>query len=375
MVLSAESEPKRLAPMALWVVPVSDLGGVARHVLDVAGAGLPGWRLVVLCPEGPLAERLRTLGSAVIAAPFGPEVGFPASLATLRSNIRRLRPDIVHSHLAYADVTAAVAVTGLKTRLVTTEHGIAGDDTVYHGSAWKSRIKALLHHLRLLRADTVVAVSEATREAMLTKWRPKQPITVIRNGVEAFEIRRQVDALRADVESDREHESQLRVLSLSRLAPEKRLDVLLRAFVLVRESEPSARLTVAGTGPELEPLKELTAQLGLSSSVDFVGFVDPLRAMAGADVLVQLSVWENCSYTLLDAVSAGIGVVATPVGGNPEILGNACLVSANDASAVARKIVTQNKGSMQELRTPNGWPDLREMVDQISRIYLRDNEL
>ena len=49
------------ARTALWVVPVSDLAGVARHVLDVAGAGLPGWRLTVLAPPGPLPDRLVNL--------------------------------------------------------------------------------------------------------------------------------------------------------------------------------------------------------------------------------------------------------------------------------------------------------------------------
>ena len=60
---------------ALWVVPVADLGGVARHVLDVARVGIPGWQVTVLCPDGPLAERLRAQGSAVTAGAFGTEAG------------------------------------------------------------------------------------------------------------------------------------------------------------------------------------------------------------------------------------------------------------------------------------------------------------
>jgi glycogen(starch) synthase len=139
---------------ALWVVPVANLAGVARHVLDVAGAGIPGWRLVVLCPDGPLAERLTAGGTAVVTGEFGPDAGFRASFRTLQRTVRGLNPDVVHSHLSYADVVAAaVLATDRRTRLVTTEHGIAADDLVYHGSAWKARVKAALHTVRLRRAD------------------------------------------------------------------------------------------------------------------------------------------------------------------------------------------------------------------------------
>ena len=97
-------------PTALWVVPVSDLAGVARHVLDVARAGIPGWRLVFLAPPGDLPERLRELGSEVVEGRFGPDHGLRASVTALRDVVRRVRPAVVHSHLAYADIVAALAV-------------------------------------------------------------------------------------------------------------------------------------------------------------------------------------------------------------------------------------------------------------------------
>lgn len=363
MVLSAEPSWGR-NQTALWVVPVPDLGGVARHVLDVARVGLPGWRLVVLCPEGPLAERLRELGSAVIAVPFGPSVGFTNSVSALRTNILRLRPDVVHSHLAYADVVAAAAVLGLESKLVTTEHGIAGDDAVYHASAWKSRLKALMHRIRLRRADAVIAVSEATKNAMLTKWKPRQTIAVIPNGVDGQEIRRRVDELRLTSRDD----SGLRILSLSRLAPEKGLDILLRAFALVLEQNTEARLTVAGEGPDRSSLEALANKLGISGAVDFPGFVEPLAAMSNADVLVQLSVWENCSYTLLDAVCAGIGVVATDVGGNPEIVPFSALVGESSPGAVARSILTQAV-RQQTSSLEHVWISVPEMAARVSAVY------
>ena len=165
------------------MVPVSDLAGVARHVLDVARSGIPGWRLVFLTPPGDLPRELRAVGAEVVEGDFGPAHGLRASARTLRDVVRRQRPAVVHSHLAYADIVAALVVRG--PRLVTTEHGIARDDVVYHRSTTKGRVMALAHTARLRRFDAAIAVSRATADAMAEKWHPKVPVTVIPNGIDA----------------------------------------------------------------------------------------------------------------------------------------------------------------------------------------------
>ncbi|TLM74493.1 glycosyltransferase family 4 protein [Pseudarthrobacter sp. NamB4] len=363
MVLSGR-ETTTAPPTTLWVVPVADLGGVARHVLDAAGAGLPGWRLVVLCPEGPLAGLLREGGTAVVTGPFGPVAGFRASLQTLRRTVRTLRPAVVHSHLSYADVISACALAGdRRTRLVTTEHGIAADDLVYHGSVAKSRVKAAMHALRLRRADGIIAVSEATRRAMEGKWNPARPITVIPNGVDRSAGKGPAAPLNVPAPQAP------RILSLSRLSPEKRLPDLLNAFAKLHADLPGATLTVAGNGPLLGELQELARQLGIEQAVSFPGFLDATKAMAAADVLVQLSVWENCSYTLLDAVTAGLGVVATPVGGNTEILPRECLVEAGDVDGIVEAIKRQVSDVEQRPRLDPRWPDTAEMTTAIVQKY------
>lgn len=296
---------------ALWVVPVADLGGVARHVLDVARVGIPGWQVTVLCPDGPLAERLRAQGSAVTAGAFGTEAGALASRRTLAAVAKALRPDIVHSHLAFADIVNAWTRLPAGTRRFTTEHGIAGDDGVYHASGLHSRAMALVHRARFPRFDGVIAVAEATRRAMIEKWHVTKPIAVIHNGVD----------LPAGVKRrDPASVSGLRILSLSRLAPEKRVDKLIEARALVVRDHPDAALTVAGEGPLRSELEGLALHLGVAHAVRFPGYVDAESAMSEADVIAQLSVWENCSYTLLDAAARGLRVVAADVGGNVEIL-------------------------------------------------------
>lgn len=352
-------------PLALWVVPVPEMGGVARHVLDAATHGLPGWQLVVLCPDGVLARRLRAVGAHVVTGDFGPGAGFLRSLRTIKRQLEWLRPEAVHSHLAYADVVSAVAVLGTKVRLVTTEHGIAGEDSIYHGSAFRSKLKALMHWTRLLRADAIIAVSEATKEAMLRKWHPRQNILVIPNGVNGDETWRRVNEIRSVMG----HSSGLRILSLSRLAPEKGLATLLRAFALVLERCPGARLVIAGEGPERQSLESLAAELGVRGEVDFPGFVEPIAAMAGADLLVQLSIWENCSYTLLDAVSAGIGVLATDVGGNAEIVSQRSLVGRMDPQAVANSVLEYLGPPKHVAQDHPRVPSVRSMMEKTASVY------
>lgn len=323
--------------LALWCVPVPDLGGVARHVLDATRAGTPGWRVVVLCPEGPLADALRAQGAPVVTGNISPADGTAAAVHTIRRTLQRLRPDVLHTHLAFADLAGVAAVTGLRSgrgeriRLVSTEHGISGVRGYYQSGQVQARARAAAHRARLLRTDRVIAVSESTAAQVAAQWGSGQKLTVIRNGIDA-------------PQPAPEPRPGLRVLSLARLAREKNIDQLLRAFAVVAREHPEARLTIAGRGPEEGALRTLADALHLHDRVDFPGHVDASEALAFHDVVVQLSAWENLSYTLLDAVAHGLGVVATAVGGNGEIVPGRCLVTPEDArcpEAVAARILAQ----------------------------------
>ena len=356
-------------PIALWVIPVSDLAGVARHLLDVARAGIPGWRLVFLTPPGDLPRELKAADAAVLEQPFGPDHGLKASMASLRHAVRTLRPAIVHTHLSYADIVAALAV-GRGPRLVTTEHGIARDDVVYHQSCAKARVMAAAHTARLRRFAAAIAVSEATADAMVEKWRPRVRPVVIPNGVDVIS---RLAPLTPQPPNEGPLAPQppdvgLRILSLARLAPEKRLPALIDGFAELHRSHHEARLTLAGTGPEEKALRDQVARLGLGDTVSMPGFVDPEKAMDEHDVLAMLSVWENCSYALLDAAVRGMGVVASDVGGNPEILPATSLVRAVAPRAVAATLAAQGL-DLAARPSLSGWPTVSDMCARIAETY------
>jgi len=340
------------------VVPVPELAGVGRHVVDVMRRGVPGWRVVVLCPDGPLASALRDLGVAVLTARVDPGSGFRTASRGIRGVVERLRPALVHSHLAFADVTAAAATVGLPVALVSTEHGIAADDRVYHSTKWLSRTKSLMHATRLRRLDALIAVSQSTAHVVRQKWAPPRGlrIRVIPNGVDPLPV-------------PPRPEPGLHIISLARFAPEKGLEHLVRSFALLVAAEHSARMTMAGAGPLLPEIEALVRERGLEEHVEFPGFVPAADLLARGHVLAQLSRWENCSYSLLDAQIHGLGVVATAVGGNPEQLPPGCLVRAADHPAVADRLRTQGLDLAARPRLASEWPTLEAMCAAISEVY------
>lgn len=362
-------------PTALWVVPVPDFGGVARHVVDMARAGLPGFNLVVLAPEGKLTERLEELGVTVVKAEFGPNYGFKTSFASLKKAIEQLRPEIVHSHLAYADVVAAAVVNALRIRsvikrgtcvpkLLTTEHGIAGNDSVYHGSSWRSKLMETVHRVRLWGTNRAIAVSRSTADQMRSKWGARG-VELVYNGVDIPVVAAAVAEKRVPAEGGP------RILSLSRLSPEKGIDVLLDAFARLREEYPQAHLEIAGSGDLGEELKAHAKRLNLGDSVTFSGFVNPIEAMGRSDMIVQLSVWENCSYTLLDAKAAGLKTVATAVGGNPEIVNADELVDRQSPKLTEEVLQAMRRQLQKGDKEPFTWISNEQMAAQTVDIYAR----
>lgn len=362
MSISHAPRTGRHEPTALWYLPVAEPGGVARHVFDVAAAGIPGWRLIVLCPEGPLADRLRGAGVRTVTAEVSPQAGPLRALRQVRRTITRLAPDLVHTHLAFADFIGLAASSTTRgrhrsrIRIVTTEHGISGVRGFYQDGQVRAWTRRLFHRHRLDRTDWVIAVSRSTAHQVEEQWKRRGGISVIPNGVTA-------------PDAPMDSRPGLRVLSLARLAPEKRIDILIRAFAKLVGRHPEARLTIAGTGESEAELRQLATAEGLDEVVAFTGVIDPEQAMRDHDVIAQLSAWENLSYTLLDALTHGLGIVTTDVGGSGEIIPPRCLVDPGELSSVAAALTTQGLEVAARPRPTGTLSDVDTMCRRIAATY------
>jgi len=137
-----------------------------------------------------------------------------------------------------------------------------------------------------------------------------------------------------------------RITFMGRLSPEKGVDCLLRAMAQVKQRCPSALLVIAGDGPQREELKELSGSLGLGESVRFLGELkkgEVMEAYKGSSLSVLPSLWmENCPVSAIEALAMGVPMVASRIGGIPEIVSDrktGFLFSPNDHAELAEKLV------------------------------------
>jgi glycosyltransferase involved in cell wall biosynthesis len=190
--------------------------------------------------------------------------------------------------------------------------------------------RALVREPTLKAMDRIVAVSQAAADAFAAmNGVDQKAITVIHNGIdtERFAVARQ---------SDR---SGCRLCSIANLSHDKDPETLLEAFRLVREQRPEATLRIAGDGPRREEVERLVQDMGLEQAVVLDGHVDDVPGiLAEADVLLHAAHTEGLGLCVIEAMAAGVPVVATGVGGLLEVVQNGetgLLVDPCDADAMA----------------------------------------
>lgn len=327
-----------------------NVGGPSLHVIHLAVGLAPlGYetRLVVgreTGREGSLLDLALARGVDVLALPgLGRDLrplGDLRALVGLWRLLRRVRPHVVHTHTAKAGVLGRLAAFAARVPVVVhTYHGhvLRG----YFGRAASAAMRALERALGAL-SSALVTVSGSVRDdlAALGVARSER-IRVVPLGLE-------LDALAADLPRGGLREpagfgpDAPLVGLVGRLAPIKDAPTFLHAARALLERRPDVRFSVVGDGDERAALESLARALGLGSAVCFHGWRHDLPAVYGdLDVVVNCSRNEGTPVALIEALAAGRPVVATAVGGTPDLLGRGAfgtLVPAGDASALASAI-------------------------------------
>ena len=326
----------------LWLIDSLTLGGA--EALVPAFARAVDARAVELhvaflksLGGNPFEAELRALGipTTHLGARHLRDLG---ALRRLLRLLRRERFDLVHAHLTYASIFGALAARAAGIPCVATLHTAPVDGGAWSADALRERLLGAVLR-RWCRA--VVLVSEAARAQHAERGRlPAGRMQVVHNGVDvdAFAGGRRDETRRALGLAA----GQPALLTVSALREGKGLEVLLRAMPLLLRARPDARLLVAGEGTLRPRLEAQAADLGIARAVSWLGLRrDVADLLAAADVFVLASRQDAFPTVLLEAMAAARPVVATSVGGIPEIVADGqtgLLVEPGDPEALAAAV-------------------------------------
>jgi glycosyltransferase involved in cell wall biosynthesis len=344
-----------------------DVGGLEKLLAEFARhANRERFDLhfVSLGHAGVVAEEISAAGWPVTAlgVPTGLHPGLAFRLARL---LRRGRADVVHTHDDRPHLYGTLAGRLAGARVVHTRHG---------QGIHLSRRQAALVNLAAGWVDRFVCVSSDSARLALRQGIPVRKVCTIRNGI---------DLARFAFTGPRQDGP---AVIVARLSPEKDHATLLRATALAVRADPSFRLEIAGDGPCREDLLRLAGELGLTGHVRFLGQVRDVPALlARAGLFVLSSLSEGVSLTLLEAMASGLPVVATRVGGNPEVVAGGetgLLVPPADPEGLAYALLRlwqapgerHRQGFAGRERVERLF-DVRGMVAAYERMYLGSNIL
>lgn len=279
--------------------------------------------VIAMSGRGKLAEAIEACGWPVIALDEPPGLR-PRLVWRLANHFRRLRCDVVHTHddkpLMYS--VPAARLVGVR-RVIHTQH---------HGKLdILSRRQERIVAWTARGVDRFVCVSHDGARQMIAQGVPSRRVRVLWNGIDLARFRMHGPTCGGPI------------VTVARLSPEKDIANLLRAMALVARTDASVRLEIAGDGPSREDLLSRVGELGLGSRVKFLGETGDVPALlARASLFVLPSQTEGISLTLLEAMGSGLPVIATRVGGNPEVVEHGVtglLAPSRDPEALADAVL------------------------------------
>jgi len=333
------------------------VGGLFRHVQDLAlEQAARGHAVGIVADrttggekaEAAFAALSSKLAYGVSRIPMSRHAGLNdyAAVRYIATHARQLQVDVVHGHGAKGGAYARLG--GGKALRVYTPHG---------GSLHFSRSNPVgfaylsLESFLLRKTDLALFESAYAKAAFEKKiGKPLGLVQVVHNGVRPAEF----EPVATDPDA-------AEILFVGELRKLKGVDVLIEALALLQSRGKTLRATIVGGGPDRESFLALAEARGLSAAISFPGAMPARTAFAKGCLLLVPSRAESLPYIVLEAIAAGMPVVATRVGGIPEIFGDAAaaLIPPGDANALADAIMRSTDGSKGNL------PDLRTRVSEL----------
>lgn len=276
-----------------------------------------------LLEEISLHSEVSVLG---IRSAFSPSVVF-----RLVKLINQIKPDIIHSHLFQARFYTAIAhLISKRGILITHKHNNVNPK--------KHNVFIILEMISIFLSKKVIAISNSVKRS-LNRYElvPSKKIFILHNGIDYekfFKIAESNNILR---------ENPIVIGTVCRLEPQKGIQYLLLAMRIILTKFPSVRLEIVGDGSLFQELQSLTKDLGISNSVKFFGkFVDVIPFYKKMNLFVLPSLYEGFGIVLLEAMAAGVPVIATNVDGIKEVVidgESGILIPSKNPEAIADAVL------------------------------------
>jgi glycosyltransferase involved in cell wall biosynthesis len=347
--------------VALLIPTLDRIGGAERQVMLLArGLVQRGWRVSVVALSGTgasAAAELAASGTGFLSLEMRKGLADPRGWIRFHRWLGQRAPDVLHAHLPHSVWLARWSRLAAPVRVVV--------DTL-HSSSTGSLGRRLGYRLSGWLTDRTTAVSEGVATAHLSAAMISQShLTILPNGVDV-EAWRPDRAVRAEVRRELGLLNEFLWFAAGRLEPVKDYPTLLWAMA---QAPDTARLAIAGTGPLLEELTQLTARLGLDSRVRFLGFQPDLRRwMQAADGFVLASRWEGLPMALLEATACSLPAVATDVPGTRDVIvhGQTGLLATAGSAMALEGAMTQMMGTPDAERRAMGERARQRVIDCFS---------
>ncbi|RYG75219.1 glycosyltransferase family 1 protein [bacterium] len=362
---------KTAKPKLLYIITKAELGGAQSHVLDLIRGFVNSYELhLAVGALGPLTEIAKQLGAKVhLLSRLQRSINPLADILAVRECVtllRRVRPDLVHCHSSKAGIIGRLAGQFAGIPVIFTAHGWG-----FSPGVPRLRRKLALQIERAMAplASKIICVSEFDyRLARDLKVGKKRKLVTVHNGI--------ADSGSGSRLANTENQPPSLIM-VARFSQQKDHPILFRALANVHEDW---HLQLVGSGPNLSTCQELAQSLDLTNRISFLGDrSDVAELLTNSQCFVLASQYEGLPISILEAMRAGLPIIATHVGGVGEQIERdqtGLLVPANDAAALEEALrylvrspeLRQRMGQAGRQKFENLFTSER-MIAAIGRIY------
>lgn len=318
----------------MYVITRGDvIGGASLHLTQLISKGIEDGHEVSVVVGGSgeffnLLQKIKSL-KVVSCASLIREISFFKDIKCIfemRKIIDNFAPDVIHFHSPKAAAIGRMASLFLPITKIYTVHGWPFTEGI---KGVKSTLFLLVEKMLAKRTDSIITVSEFDKQLAITKKIPGR-IVAIQNGVKDYGLQFKPTATA---------KPELKLAMVARFDEQKNHRLLIESLVPLKDEVWS--LALYGDGPNIQHIKQLCSEKGLSNKINFFGRVSNVPAhLVECDVAVLISNWEGLPLTLLEAASLSKPIVASNVGGVAEVVtdkANGFLVE-NDTTEIKNAI-------------------------------------